>query len=116
MQAKLLYLSDFLNTCWQQPEAKQSKRAKPQTYTSMSFLLFFMLMLLKRIHAFAAIHRWAKANYVLLGWQQAPDRKTIRRRFLALPALIQPHRRSETHACHCSAVSATPPSHLRLRL
>ncbi|MDF7822364.1 transposase [Runella sp. MFBS21] len=89
MQAKLLYLSDFLNTCWQQPEAKQSKRGKPQTYTSMSFLLFFMLMLLKGIHAFAAMHRWAKANYVLLGWQQAPDRKTIRRRFLALPALIQ---------------------------
>ena len=52
-------------------------------------MLFFMLMLLKRIHPFAAMHRWAKANYALLGWQQAPDRKTIRRRFLALPALIQ---------------------------
>ncbi len=46
-------------------------------------------MLLKRIHPFAAMHRWAKANYALLGWPQAPDRKTIRRRFLALPALIQ---------------------------
>ena len=89
MQAKLLYLSDFLNTCWQGPEAKQPKRGKPQTYSSMSFVLFFMLMLLKRIHAFAAMHRWAKANYALLGWQRAPDRKTIRRRFLALPALIQ---------------------------
>lgn len=86
MKAKLLYLSDFLNVCWQQPE---HKRGKPQTYSSRSFLLFFMLMLLKRIHAFAAMHRWAKANYALLGWQQAPDRKTIRRRFLALPALIQ---------------------------
>lgn len=89
MQAKLLYLSDFLTTCWQQPMDKQPKRGKPLTYSSMSFVLFFMLMLLKRIHPFAAMHRWAKANYALLGWQQAPDRKTIRRRFLALPALIQ---------------------------
>ncbi|MVM42031.1 hypothetical protein GO730_37505 [Spirosoma sp. HMF3257] len=55
----------------------------------MSFVLFFMMMLLKRIHAFAAMHRWAKANYALLGWQQATDRKTIRRRFLTLPTLIQ---------------------------
>lgn len=46
-------------------------------------------MLLKRIHAFAAMHRWAKTHYALLGWQQAPDRKTIRRRFLALPGVIQ---------------------------
>ncbi|UFH57908.1 transposase [Spirosoma sp. KNUC1025] len=46
-------------------------------------------MLLKRIHPFAAMHRWAKANYGLLNWQQPPDRKTIRRRFLALPVLIQ---------------------------
>ncbi len=56
MQAKLLYLSDFLHTCWQQP-----KRGKPQTNSSRSFILFFRL--LKRIHAFAAMHRWAKANY-----------------------------------------------------
>ena len=90
MQAKLLTLSDFLNSCWQQPAHKQPKRGKPQTYSSRSFLLFFMLMLLKRIHAFAAMHRWAKANHALLGRQHAPDRKTIRRRFLALPALIQP--------------------------
>ena len=89
MQAKLLYLSDFLNTCWQQPAHQLTKPGKPQTYSSISFVLFFMLMGLKRIHAFAAMHRWAKANYLLLGWQQDPDRKTIRRRFLALPALIQ---------------------------
>ncbi|QMW01852.1 transposase [Spirosoma foliorum] len=89
MQAKLLYLSDFLNTCWLPTADQKPKRGKPQTYSSISFLLFFMLMLLKRIHPFAAMHRWAKANYALLGWQQPPDRKTIRRRFLALPALIQ---------------------------
>lgn len=89
MQAKLLHLSDFLNTCWQPTVDQKPKRGKPQTYSSMSFLLFFMLMLLKRIHPFAAMHRWAKANYALLGWQQAPAGKTIRRRFMALPALIQ---------------------------
>lgn len=32
MQAKLLTLADFLNTCWQQPMDKQPKRGKPQTY------------------------------------------------------------------------------------
>lgn len=55
----------------------------------MSMLLFFMLMALKKIYAFKTMHKWVKANHSLLGWQKAPDRKTIRRRFLALPTLIQ---------------------------
>jgi hypothetical protein len=65
----------------------------------MSFVLFFMLMLLKRIHAFAAMHRWAKAHHALLGWQQAPDRKTIRRRFLALPTVLQHLMAAIAHQC-----------------
>lgn len=89
MQAKLLTLLGFLNACWQQRPENQPKPGKPQIYSSMSFVLFFMLMLFKRIHAFAAMHRWAKAHYALVGWQKAPDRKTIRRRFLELPTVIQ---------------------------
>src|SRR4051794_19267833 len=89
METKLVTLLQFLNYCWQQRPDQTPKPGKPQTYSSMSFVLFFMLMLLKGIHAFAAMHRWAKANYALLGWQQAPDRKTIRRRFLSLPTLLQ---------------------------
>jgi hypothetical protein len=99
METKLVTLRQFLNACWQQRPDQKPTPGKPQTYSSMSFVLFFMLMLLKRIHAFAAMHRWAKAHYALLGWQQAPDRKTIRRRFLALPTVLQHPMPAIAHHC-----------------
>lgn len=89
MQAKVADLLLFLNSCWQQRPNQKPQRGKPPVYSPMSMLLFFMLMALKKIYAFKAMHKWAKANHGLLGWQKAPDRKTIRRRFLALPTLIQ---------------------------
>jgi hypothetical protein len=87
METKLNALREFLNSVWQNRPDQQPKRGKPLAYSSMSFVLFFML--LKHIHAFKAMHKWVKANYALLGWQKAPDRKTIRRRFLDLPPVLQ---------------------------
>jgi hypothetical protein len=89
MEAKLADLLIFLNTCWQQRSDQKAQRGKPVTYSQMSVLLFFMVMNLKKIHQFKTMHKWAKEHHQKLGWQQAPDRKTIRRRFLALPAIIQ---------------------------
>jgi hypothetical protein len=89
MEAKLTTLLEFLNAVWQKRPQQQPKRGKPPVYSAMSFVLFFMLMLLKRIYQFKTMHKWAKANYALLGWQKAPDRKTIRRRFLGLSAVLQ---------------------------
>lgn len=49
------------------------------------------------------MHKWAKANYALLGWQRAPDRKTIRRRFLKLPTVL--HVLMPTIARQCLALN-----------
>ena len=89
MKAKVSSLLELLNAAWQNRPDQKPKPGKPLAYSTGSFVLFFMLMLLKHIHAFKAMHKWAKANYALLGWQRAPDRKTIRRRFLNLPTVLQ---------------------------
>lgn len=99
MEAKLADLLLFLNLCWQQRTDTKPKRGKPPVYSPMSMLLFFMVMALKKKHAFKTMHKWAKEHYALLGWSKAPDRKTIRRRFLALPALIQQLMPAITHQC-----------------
>jgi len=89
MQTKLDALANFLTQSWQtQPPAK-AKRGKPQQYSTISMVLFFMIMHIKQIHAFKTMHKWATAHHALLGWKQAPDPKTIRRRFLILPAVLK---------------------------
>lgn len=52
-------------------------------------LLFFITMALKRIHAFKTMADYAKVHYRRFGFQAPPSRKTLRRRFLALPAFLQ---------------------------
>jgi hypothetical protein len=99
MQTKLEALAHFLSLCWQTQLAAKTQRGKPQQYSAGSMLLFFMLMQFKQIHAFKAMHRWAAAHYTILGWPKAPDRRTIRRRFLALPAVLQLLMPAIAHQC-----------------
>lgn len=46
------------------------------------------------------MHRWAKANYALLGWSKALDQKTIRCRFFALPTVLQQLLPAIARQCH----------------
>jgi hypothetical protein len=85
MNSKLVILYQVLQSNWPKPPTKPGK---PYYYNWPSMLLFFMLMLLKGIHSYKAMAGYAKAHYRYFGWQRAPSRKTIARRFEALPAVI----------------------------
>lgn len=68
------------------------KRGRPFTYTEEMFLLFFMLMQFRRIHANKAKWRWLTKHpemLEMLGWSQAPHRTTIARRYKALYEVMQ---------------------------
>lgn len=67
----------------------QRKRGRPLVYGHIPMLLFFITMALKRIHAFKAMADYAQVHYRRFGFASAPSRKTLRRRFLALPAFLQ---------------------------
>ncbi len=99
MQAKIMTLLVFLNACWQQRTDHRPKRGKPQAYSEMSFVIIFMRMQLKGIGAFKAMHKWTKTHHRDLGWTKAPDRKTIRRRFLALPSVLHLLMPAIAHQC-----------------
>lgn len=65
------------------------QRGRPLRYSNSAMLLFFIAMALKRIHAFKTMADYAKQHYARFGFSHPPSRKTLRRRFLALPTLIQ---------------------------
>ncbi len=67
----------------------QPKRGRPLVYGHIPMLLFFITMALKRIHAFKAMADYAQVHYRRFGFPSPPSRKTLRRRFLALPAFLQ---------------------------
>jgi hypothetical protein len=47
-----------------------------------------MVMVLKGIHSYKAMAKYAQVHYHCFGWQKAPCRKTIARRFQALPTVV----------------------------
>jgi hypothetical protein len=51
-------------------------------------LLFFMVMILKGIHSYKGVAKYAQVHYRCFGWQKAPCRKTIACRFEALPQVV----------------------------
>ena len=65
-----------------------NKGGKPLTYSHSSFVVFFIVVLYKRIFAFKAMTKYAKIHYATFGFKSAPDRRTIRRRFVDLPKLL----------------------------
>lgn len=78
----------FLQTVEAQRQSKPT-RGRPLVYSNAAMLLFFITMALKRIHAFKAMTDYANHHYARFGFERPPSRKTLRRRFLALPTLIQ---------------------------
>ena len=66
----------------------QRKQGRPLVYGHIPMLLFFITMALKRIHAFKAMADYAQVHYQRFGFPAPPSRKTLRRRFLALPAFL----------------------------
>lgn len=75
-----------------QIEAKMDfkpKRGRPYRYSQLGMLLFFVIMQLKRIHRFKAMAKYIKYRYEDYGFPSPPSRKTIRTRFLVMPAYIR---------------------------
>jgi hypothetical protein len=82
-------LLNFLAQVFQRFRAEHPKPGKPYTYSEVGMIIFLMTMFLKRIFAFKAMARYAKEHYQRFGFKTAPSRQTIRRRFYALPNLLQ---------------------------
>jgi hypothetical protein len=73
-------------------EQAEAKLGRPFTYTEEAFILFFMVMQYRQIHAFKAQRRWLEKHpemLEMLGWAVAPDRTTISRRYKALYEVVQ---------------------------
>jgi hypothetical protein len=85
MSSNLRILYEFLQSQW--PKSAP-KRGKPFSYNGPSMVLFFFVMLLKGIHSFQAMAVYAQEHYRGFGWHSPPCRKTLVRRFEALPALL----------------------------
>ena len=85
MNSKLAILSEFLQSVYP-PVAR--RRGKPLHYSWPSLVLFCMVRLLKGIHSFKAMAAYAQQHYAWFGWQSAPCRQTLARRFEALPAVV----------------------------
>lgn len=88
MTTKVQEILDFLQSCLAPYEKEQERRGRPKVYSNASMILFFIVMMLKKIHAFKAMAKYAKVHYAYFGFPQAPSRKTIRTRFLKLPKLL----------------------------
>ncbi len=73
-------------------EAGGAKLGRPFSYAEETFIVFFMLMQYRQIHAFKAQRRWLEQHpemLTLLGWAGLPDRTTISRRYKALYEVVQ---------------------------
>ena len=77
---------------FQQGRDQHVKRGRPYTYADKVLILFFTIMLIKRITAFKAQHRWLvnhPAEAWRLGFETVPHRTTLSRRFKQLYETIQ---------------------------
>lgn len=73
-------------------EQASKKQGRPFTYTEETFIIFFMLMQFRRVHANKAKWRWLNKHpeiVDLLGWSKIPHRTTIGRRYKALYGVLQ---------------------------
>jgi Transposase DDE domain len=87
MSTKLIFLIGLLDKVFAKLP-KNKKGGKPLKYSHSVFIVFFMVVLYKRIFRFQTMQKYAKVNYADFGFPDAPSRKTIRRRFLELPKIL----------------------------
>ncbi len=88
MPSNLVILLQFLEKAKTKIVLKKSRGRKP-IYSTCSMILFFMVMMLKKIYTFKTMETYAKQYYQYFGWQKAPSRKTIRTRFEKLSADLE---------------------------
>lgn len=88
MPSNLAILLQFLEKAKTKIVLKKSRGRKP-IYSTSSMILFFMVMMLKKIYTFKTMETYAKQYYQYFGWQKAPSRKTIRTRFEKLSADLE---------------------------
>ena len=87
MSTKLIFLIGLLDKVFAQLP-KSEKGGKPLKYSHSVFIVFFMVVLYKRMFGFKTMEKYAKVHYTTFGFSNAPSRKTIRRRFLELPKVL----------------------------
>ena len=94
MPPKLQKIYDFLY-CYEESYkyeklkfVKKSKGGRRRIYTDTSFILFFISMFLNGIFKYKKMARIVKKDFAKYGFPKPPSRKTIRRRFQQLPAVI----------------------------
>lgn len=88
MSTNLSEILIFLEYCYNNQVTKRG-RGKPCTYTKASMTLFFIVMMVKKIHKFQAMEKQAEAHFGLFGFPKPPSRKTIRRCFYLQPEFIK---------------------------
>lgn len=98
MPTNISIVLDFLERCNQKISTKSTRGAKP-TYSNASMVLFFIIVIVKKHYAFKAMEKFAKLHFKSFGWTKSPSRKTIRRRFLELPPLLQVLMPTIAHQC-----------------
>ena len=87
MCEKIQLLLKFMQTTIEKVETVP-KKGRPYVYSSLSFLFFFIVMFIKRIHGFKSMAKHVKYNYQKFGFPSPPSRKTIRRRYYEMPMFI----------------------------
>jgi hypothetical protein len=88
MLTKISIVIQLLEKTYKKIPIKPKKGVKV-TYSYGSMLVFFVVVMLKQVHSFKGMEKFAQKHYLSFGWQQAPSRKTIRRRFLSIPIVLK---------------------------
>jgi hypothetical protein len=87
MSAKLQFFLELLTKVFLLLP-KNKKGGKPVTHSHASFVLFFMVMYLKKIYEYQAMERYLKMHFKSFGFPSVPSRKTIQRRKDQLPNIL----------------------------
>ena len=72
-----------------QQKTGTSKRGRPYVYKWCSMLLFFTSMMKRSIYSFKGMEQYVRLHYARYGFEKAPSRFTLSRRFAQLPCLLQ---------------------------
>jgi hypothetical protein len=91
-------LSDYVDTyftlfeIFQQGREQPNERGRPYTYVEQVLIVFFTMMMIRRITAFKTQHRWLERHPIeaqKLGFDRIPHRTTLSRRFKSEYETIQ---------------------------
>lgn len=87
MSTNLNEILIFLEYCYNNQVTKRG-RGKPCIYTKASMTLFFIVMMVKKVHTFQGMEKQAAAHFGLYGFPKGPSRKTLKRWFMLQPECI----------------------------